>query len=96
MHDNRQIESIINSILKIEDCKLNPTKFIIFIIPSSTEFNTPEIYLNVVALKSDLEFDEIHYIMHETRKAVGNIIFACDYKILAKEEVIHHLENLLV
>jgi hypothetical protein len=65
-------------------------------LPASEEFDKPEeLYFAALAAMLKPTEDMIAEIFFETRKQIGNIVYAADYKVLKKDQAIEHLESLL-
>jgi len=94
MHE-QYIEMLIDSIEKYDNIH-KPPYFILFYIPSNEELEIyDEIYFAVLAAKVKPDEKIIQHAIFETKKRVGNMIFAADYKVLKKDEAINHLESIL-
>lgn len=94
MYDD-YIELLIDSIETYNN-KYHPPYFILLYLPRSEEFDKPEeLYFAALAAMLKPNEDMIAEIFFETRKQIGNIVYAADYKVLKKDQAIEHLESLL-
>ena len=89
------IEMLIDSI-EVYDAKYHPPYFILLYIPANAEYDRNEdLYFAALATKVNPTEDMIDEIFYETKKELGNIVYAAEYEILKKDAVIDHLESLL-
>ena len=93
MHE--YIEMLINSI-ETYDKHYKPPYFILFYLPANEDFGKyDDTYFAVLAAMIKPTDDMINDILHETKKQVGNMIFAADYAVLSKDDAICQLEESL-
>ena len=93
MHE--YIEMLINSI-ETYDKRYKPPYFILFYLPADEEFGRYEsTYFAVLAAMIKPTGDMINEILHDTKKQVGNMIFAAEYIVLSKDDAICQLEEAL-
>lgn len=86
---------LINSI-ETYDKRYKPPYFILFYLAADEEYGRyADIYFAVLAAMIKPTDDMINDLLHETKKQVGNMIFAADYVILSKDDAICHLEEAL-
>ena len=89
------IEMLIESINEY-DRKFNPPYFILFYLAANQEFSIQnDIYFAVLAAKIKPNDLMIEDILYETKKQIGNIIYAADYKVMNKDDAIDQLEYCL-
>lgn len=89
------VEMLIDSIISY-DRLYKPPYFILFYLPTNEEYEIyEELYFAVLAAKLKPTEKMINDVMHETRKQVGNMIYAADYEILTKDDAIEQLESIL-
>ena len=86
------IEKLIDSI-ETYDQRYKPPYFILFYIPAHGRHNP--IYFAVLAAMMEPTEAMIDDVLFETKKQVGNMIYAADYLIMKKEEAIDQLESIL-
>ncbi len=93
MHE--YIEMLINSI-ETYDKRYKPPYFILFYLPANEEYGRYEdTYFAVLAAMIKPTEDMISEILHDTKKQVGNMIFAAEYVVLSKDDAICQLEEAL-
>ena len=89
------IEMLIDSIENY-DKRYKPPYFILFFLPPSEEHGREEaMYFAVLAAMIKPNASMIDDVLFETKKQVGNMIYAADYVVLKKEEAILQLEAAL-
>lgn len=94
MYDD-YIEMLIDSI-EVYDSKYHPPYFVLLYLPANEDYDRHEdMYFAALAAMIKPTEDLIHEIFYETRKQIGNIVYAAEYEILRKDEAIDHLESLL-
>jgi len=89
------IEMLIDSIISFDE-EYNPPYFILFYLPQSEEYEIhSELYFAVLAAKIKPNEEMINEVLYETKKRIGNIIYAADYEVLRRNDAIRQLENSL-
>lgn len=89
------VESLIESILQY-DTQYKPPFFIVFFIPSNEKYGINyETYLTILAATAYPSPELIDVIMAETKKHLGNVIYAADFKILEREKAIEDFSSML-
>lgn len=89
------IEMLINSI-ETYDKRYKPPYFILFYLPASEEYSRyEETYFAVLAVMVKPDENLLVDILAETKKKVGNMIYAADYVVLKKDDAISKLESII-
>lgn len=89
------IELLIDSIQSYDE-KYHPPYFILLYLPANEEYDRHE-DMYFAALAAMIKPNEIilDEILFETKKQLGNIVYAAEIEILTKDDAIDHLESLL-
>lgn len=90
MHEEH-IEMLLDAIYEYDE---TAPYIILLYIPSNDE-SIPDFYFAVMAALRIPNPDEINDLLRETKKDVGNMIYAAELLILPRNEAIEHLENLI-
>lgn len=89
------IEMLIDSIISY-DKLYKPPYFILFYLPANEEYDRyDEMYFAVLAAMIEPTKEMIDEVLYETKKQIGNIVYAADYHVLRKDEAINQLEAIL-
>lgn len=92
MHDEH-IQQLIESI-EIYDETDNPPFYILWYIDGE-DYDRIDQYFAVMAIKVKPDKFMMESIKRDSKKQIGNIIYAADYLIMNKDDAIIHLENML-
>lgn len=76
--------------------KFHAPYYILLYLPANEEYDRPdEMYFAVLASMVKPNEEMISEIFFETRKQLGNIIYAADYVVKTYDEAVNYLESLI-
>ncbi len=89
------IELLIDSIHSYDE-KYHPPYFILLYLPANDDYDRhDDMYFAALAAMIKPTATLLDEILFETKKQLGNIVYAAEIEILTKDDAIKHLEALL-